>query len=253
MDAPPEAAEVLSPEDRDKFERDGYLVIDSVGSPESVLDGAVSDLEDLYTSKEGEEKGVGYFRHRIRNGWKISSNVRALSLDSKVLSVLQALYGRTPMPFQTLNFRKPSRQAAHSDGIHFNSVPQDNMCGVWIALEDMDMDNGPLIYYPGSHKLPLVTMQDVGVEAGRDHYSEYTRHIANLIDEQGLQPAYATISKGQALFWATNLLHGGAPVNDKDRTRLSQVTHYYFEGCKYYNPMESEPDNLHWTTPAWVT
>jgi len=28
------------------------------------------------------------------------------------------------------------------------------MCGVWLALEDIDADNGPLIYYPGSHRGP---------------------------------------------------------------------------------------------------
>jgi hypothetical protein len=253
MEATPKATEMLSHQDREQFERDGFMVIDSIACPQSVLDGIVDDLEDLYTSKEGEEKGVGYFRHRIRNGWKISQNVKSVSLDPKVLAVLEGLYGRKPMPFQTLNFRKPSQQAAHSDGIHFNSVPQGYMCGVWVALEDMDDENGPLIYYPGSHKLPLVTMQDVGVAAGRDHYAEYTRYIARLIKERDLKSAYATIRKGQALVWATNLLHGGAPVKDKSRTRLSQVTHYYFEECKYYNPMESEPENFYWTNPPWVT
>ena len=33
-------------------------------------------------------------------------------------------------------------------------MPEGFMCGVWVALEDMDMENGPLVYYPGSHKLP---------------------------------------------------------------------------------------------------
>ena len=26
------------------------------------------------------------------------------------------------------------------------------MCGVWIAFEDMDMGNGPLVYYPGANQ-----------------------------------------------------------------------------------------------------
>ena len=78
MEAASETTEILSAEDREQFDRDGYMVIDSVGSPKGVLDGVVTDLEDLYTSKEGEEKGVGYFRHRIRNGWKISENVKAV-------------------------------------------------------------------------------------------------------------------------------------------------------------------------------
>ena len=26
------------------------------------------------------------------------------------------------------------------------------MCGVWVALEEVTPDNGPLCYYPGSHR-----------------------------------------------------------------------------------------------------
>lgn len=42
--------------------------------------------------------------------------------------------------------------------------------------------------------------------------------------------------KGQALIWSANLLHGGCPHIDKNHTRWSQVTHYYFEDCIYYTP-----------------
>jgi ectoine hydroxylase-related dioxygenase (phytanoyl-CoA dioxygenase family) len=30
------------------------------------------------------------------------------------------------------------------------------MCGVWVALEDMSEGAGPLEYYPGSHKWPIL-------------------------------------------------------------------------------------------------
>ena len=35
------------------------------------------------------------------------------------------------------------------------------MCGVWIALEDVDPDEGPLSYYPGSPRLPYVSAGDL--------------------------------------------------------------------------------------------
>jgi hypothetical protein len=46
--------------------------------------------------------------------------------------------------------------------------------------------------------------------------------------------------KGTALVWASNLLHGGAPIVDPGSTRMSQVTHYYFEDCIYYTPVYSD-------------
>ncbi len=46
---------------------------------------------------------------------------------------------------------------------------------------------------------------------------------------------------GQALFWAANLLHGGARQRRCDLTRWSQVTHYFFDDSAYYTPMRSDP------------
>ena len=51
------------------------------------------------------------------------------------------------------------------------------------------------------------------------------------------------MEKGIYLIWASNLIHGGAPVNNKQLTRWSQVTHYYFEDCTYYTPMFSDMFN----------
>jgi hypothetical protein len=61
------------------------------------------------------------------------------------------------------------------------------------------------------------------------------------VEARGLQPAHFLPRRGQAVIWAANLLHGGSAQADLDRTRWSQVTHYYFENCAYYTPMHSDP------------
>src|SRR5262249_3213297 len=48
------------------------------------------------------------------------------------------------------------------------------------------------------------------------------------------------VKKGHALIWAANLLHGGSPVADPDRTRHSQVTHYFFANCVWCTPGDSD-------------
>jgi hypothetical protein len=143
-----------------------------------------------------------------------------------------------------------TEQATHSDTIHFNSMPRGFMCGAWVALEDIDMDNGPVVYYPGSHLLPEITLEEVGPGADEARYSEY---IAAMIERLELKPEYATIRRGQTLLWASNLLHGGSPQRDRSRTRYSQVTHFYFEGCKYWAPLYSDGQDIHWNHPNWIT
>ena len=243
---------------RNAFERDGYLIIDPEISQDT-LDGAVRDLNGKYR----EPRNLGPLNRfqkypyrdalRIQDAWSASSNVRAIARAPRVLELLRELYGREPLPFQTLNFRVGTQQAPHSDTLHFNSKPAGFMCGVWVALEDIDEDNGPLVYYPGSQRLPEVTMADVGAPASQESYPQYEAYIQQLIEREGLTPSYGHLPKGQALIWAANLLHGGAPQRDPARTRLSQVTHHFFEGCEYYTPMLSTDEHIERRQPSWIT
>ena len=92
--------------------------------------------------------------------------------------------------------------------------------GVWIAFEDIDADNGPLHYYPGSHRLPLFMLDRLGVAGSvadaRYNYTQlYEPAIQQLIVDQGLVKEEAYLKRGQAMIWAANLLHGGSPIRDR--------------------------------------
>jgi ectoine hydroxylase-related dioxygenase (phytanoyl-CoA dioxygenase family) len=165
----------------------------------------------------------------------------------EVVDFLRLAYGREPFPFQTLNFEHGSQQHPHADSMHFHTIPERFMCGVWLALEDVAEDAGPLVYYPGSHRLPVLTMRDVGAgepppfaELYRDYARFYEPAVDRLVADHGLKPAYGLLKRGEALVWAANLLHGGAPIARPGATRRSLVTHYFFEDCLYFTPLRSD-------------
>lgn len=243
--------QVLSEEQREKFERDGYLVAD-FGFSEEALERAVSDLDGMFGGEPREQDGMLFYPRRIQDAWRLSESIKSIALHPPVLAALEELYGRKPLPFQTLNFPVGTEQDTHSDTVHFNTKPSGYIAGVWVALEDMDMDNGPLIYYPGSQKLPEINMQHVGAE-DPSQYELYERFMADLIEREGLEAQYATIRKSEALVWSANLLHGGSSQRDQSRTRHSQVTHYFFEGCEYYSPLSSGNDYVHVLEPNWIS
>jgi len=110
------------------------------------------------------------------------------------------------------------------------------MCGVWVALEDINMENGPLHYYKGSHRQPVQSKAQMEA-AGFEQPSEYFAHASRNYEKQ-----YGTIKKGEAVIWSANVLHGGEPIKDKTRSRLSQVTHYYFDDCVYFSSVLSNPE-----------
>jgi ectoine hydroxylase-related dioxygenase (phytanoyl-CoA dioxygenase family) len=180
---------------------------------------------------------------RILDAWKFDANVRAIATNQSVLELLSKLYGRQAWPFQTLNFPVGTQQHFHTDSIHFSSVPERFMCGVWLALEDIGPDQGPLEYYAGSHRWPIYTNEHVGHVPRRKELDQSVYHELweRLVDKTGVPRETFHPRKGQALIWTSNLLHGGSRHLDKSKTRWSQVTHYYFEDCAYYQPIHSDP------------
>lgn len=276
------------------FDENGFVVIDTQ-IPNAILDNAANDVEGLFLNDHEKQKLSGdvvTYRDsiRIQDAWKVSENVKSIALSDTILHFLEQAYGRNPRPFQTLNFKIGTQQKAHSDTIHFNSIPSGYMCGVWVALEDIKPDSGPLMYYPGSHKLEVVTNQhfldekktDLYLLAnilmtrtktkklfrfirkmmGKDYrvndpmsdrYEKYENYIEKFIQDHGLEPEIAIIKKGQALIWAANLLHGGSVIADDSLTRMSQVTHYYFDDCKYFTPILSDQKHTYWRQPEWIT
>jgi hypothetical protein len=221
------------------YARQGYLLLDP-GLDETLLDEARARLEPEYAAGG---------TNRLQDAWQRHPAVRQIAAAPKVLEVLRLLYRREPIPFQTLNFATGSQQRTHSDSIHFHSVPERFMCGVWVALEDVHADNGPLHYYPGSHKLPTYDLSILGLQGSTSgstadmlarHYGRYEDFIAALVAEHGLPKQTLHLKKGQALIWSANLLHGGEPIRQPGSTRHSQVTHYYFADCAYYRPMRTD-------------
>jgi hypothetical protein len=182
---------------------------------------------------------------RIQNAWRTNADVKSIACNPQILQLLEALYGRKALPFQTLNFPVGTQQHIHSDSVHFSSNPERFMCAVWVALEDTDADNGPLVFFPGSHRWPIYTNEHIGrcVSQMTEPPTQlmYEQMWRELLAASGVQPEYFYAKKGQALIWAANLLHGGALQRDPGRTRWSQVTHYFFEDCAYYTPMMSDP------------
>jgi ectoine hydroxylase-related dioxygenase (phytanoyl-CoA dioxygenase family) len=278
-----EAGKGLTDEQRERFAEDGFLVLDDP-CPTELVDAVLADAEAIYRDAfhpgpQVVQEGMTFNRyegalpryhwHRVLNAWKISPNIRTMALAPRVLTIVEGLFGRRAMPYQTLNFPIGTQQREHIDAFIFNSDPEKLMCGVWIALEDMDMDNGPLFYYPGSHKIPMPSdwneMEEVtGNHLERSDYPSdqdymiardkiFMDYCQNIVQREGLERAHATVRKGQAVIWAPQLVHGGAKQNDLSRTRHSQVTHYFFEPARVYGPLNTlEDGHRFYHYPEWI-
>lgn len=238
----------LTPEERrvalDLHER-GIAVIDF---PDDGLNERIERIKaylaprfDIDLGDPASTKGMSL---RVQDAWSYNEDIRAIASNHAILEMLSKLYGRKAFPFQTLNFPVGTQQHLHSDSIHFSSIPERFMCGVWLAMEDVSSDAGPLTYLPGSQQWPILSNAMIGrrgFEGERElAQAPFETAWSALVEHSGLHQELFLAKKGQALIWAANLLHGGSPQTDPRQTRWSQVTHYYFDECIYYTPSFSD-------------
>lgn len=225
---------------------DGFAVIEFPEADIEALGEAVKRaLHDRFNWERWRSRGFAQGSGmRLQDAWQYDENVRKLAANPQIISLLSRLYGRRAWPFQTLDFPVGTQQHYHSDSVHFSCIPERFMCGVWVALEDVNEDAGPLVYYPGSHKWPIYGNEHIGVCVSQSDrpvsQALYEEMWHAMVAQARIEPRHFVARKGQAIIWAANLLHGGARQKNRDLTRWSHVTHYFFDDCAYLSPMRSD-------------
>ncbi|MEP6715908.1 MAG: phytanoyl-CoA dioxygenase family protein [Terriglobia bacterium] len=112
------------------------------------------------------------------------------------------------------------------------------------CVEDIHPESGPLVYYPGSHRLPYLFSSDVGIteedfkrEGYAPYHEKYEPRIRELVESHGIEPHYFHAKKGDVLIWHANLVHGGSPRKDIARSRRAVVCHYFAKSAFVYHDL----------------
>jgi hypothetical protein len=110
-----------------------------------------------------------------------------------------------------------------------------HLLAAWVALEDIAPESGPLVYVPGSHRLPYYQF-----EPGRYVHDDRRDGVEGMrrgdawdreqCTAAGLAPATFLGRRGEVLVWHHSLLHGGSVPGDPALTRRSFVIHYSSRG-----------------------
>lgn len=153
--------------------------------------------------------------------------IRQLVVGKRLAPLLRELLQGFPMVCNSLNFEFGSQQDYHFDTFYMPSPTPNKMVASWIALEDATPDNGPLSYYPGSHKIPPYEFSSGSTIVVNEEMPAFREYIYKEIEQRNLKAETLMATKGDVLIWHSQLFHGGSPINDKSKTRKSLVTHYF--------------------------
>jgi len=220
---------------------EGYVILRGFFSPEKIQ--AINAEVDRLI----EERAVR-FNHseRILFAYRQSALLKEVVNDPDLIRLMSFLLGKPMEPFQSLNFLEGSQQMAHSDSIHMTTFPLGYLSAIWLALETIGPDNGPLFYYPGSHRLPYVLNDDFphggnALRVGEEANERYEEAIQAVVDANKLEKSWFHAEAGDLLIWHANLLHGGEPIHQLGSTRKSMVIHYFAREVICYHELTQRP------------
>lgn len=220
----------------------GYAILRGYFSA-GFIDQVNAEIDALMENKQID---FNYSGKKIMFAFREGELLGKIARDEGIVSAFSFLTGKQMVPFQSINFEKSSEQRSHSDAIHMTTYPLGHLTAAWVALEDIGPEQGPLEYYPGSHKLPYVLNRDFdhggsSLLLGKDAYLQYEEHIQEMIKTKQLKPQVLHPKKGDVFLWHGNLLHGAQRMTNRDLTRKSMVVHYLSPEVICYHEITQRP------------
>lgn len=245
----------------------GYVILPGAVSLEEV--GRLrEELETIWTEGHDEawvsslDDGVGEVRRlRLRDRERLgeqvklldiysySENARRVMFASPIQRFLEVVFERPPLAHQSLCFYRGSRQPMHQDTVFVRMSSPMELTASWIALEDIQPGSGELEYFEGSHRFEefLFEGQSKWVPPTGVGLPEFYGHLEAQARDRGLEPVRFLPKTGDALIWSADLVHGGSPYDDPEKTRRSLVTHYCpVDVYPMYRHFYPHTDSIQW-------
>lgn len=207
------------------YRRDGFVVVPELLGPRTLKElreiiaelvaasAAVSTHTAVYDLEPGHTAAEPRVR-RIKTPHKVHPAFEAVVRSAPVMDVLTELLG----PDLRLKSSKLNMKVArygspvewHQDWAFYPHT-NDDLLAIGVMLDDMDLDNGPLMVVPGSHKGPVW-----------NHHGEDGR-FCGVVDPEDIEAEIAsavalTGRAGTMSFHHVRTLHGSA-LNTSTRSR----------------------------------
>jgi ectoine hydroxylase-related dioxygenase (phytanoyl-CoA dioxygenase family) len=235
----------LTPQEIEKFRRDGYLKINN-----RVIDDAhLQTLREHYDAVFAERRGT--FGQGLRNlavigesesdetadrseemlqimeMWRLDEAFRQLLYHEPLLDIAESLIGPHIQLFHDQALYKPAYHGGevhwHQDNGYWRCDPP-NLVSIWMALDDADEDNGCMNVIPGSYLEGL---------AAHDRATSQKGNLSALLEAE-VDVARAVpvpVKAGYAMVHHCMTLHQTHP-NHSPRDRRAMIIHYMPVGTR---------------------
>ena len=213
------------------FDRDGFLHIKGFMSPDEIDDLEENVNRFIKDVAPGLPKSIAMYvdftnlasLKQIQCLEVYDPYFAQLSENPKITDLAKVLLRDDVVSKGVNYFSKPPGLSKptppHQDGYYFCITPNE-AATIWMALDDMDQENGAVIYVAGSHKkgvLPHDASYVLGFSQGltSENTSEFGR------------PAVCQVKRGDCLVHHSLMIHSAGANESKKRKRRAVSSVYY--------------------------
>jgi len=238
----------ISQEQKDQFDKEGYLIIKRVLTEEEVTEINHNFMEmshaaipgcfepELDSSLANEDPLKRY--PRMMHPHRVNDVAMQYMLHPKVMVILSDLFGEKALAAQSMFYFKPPLargQALHQDNFYLKVEP-GTCIAAWTAVDRSDQENGTLLVVPKTNNSEIYCPELA------DSKESFTNHYVKV--PKGLKAIPAILDQGDVLFFNGNLIHGSYRNKTKDRFRKAFICHYAGESTTkigtFYSPLFRE-------------
>lgn len=228
-----------------QFQEQGYAVVRGLFSPEEC-----ERLADYFTSMverggDGWAEGAVDPNHpdplhrypRLLQPHRGDAVAFGFMIDPRIRAHLTAMAGEEPLAVQTMVYFKPPGargQNLHQDNMYLLAKP-GTCLAAWMALDDIDEENGCMVVVPGTKDLPIICQVET------PGLSEEQWNDIETPLPPGAVPAPVIMKRGDVLFFNGQVIHGSYKNRSESRFRRTLIGHYIAgnaeQVAKYYFPV----------------
>lgn len=219
---------------REFYDKNGYLIVSDLLSDneidilkketKEIFKGNRGLLEGLIEPSQNEEDEDILKKYvAIHFPHKISEVIYSFLKHDKIVSILQNLVSENVKCMQSMLFVKAPGKAGqswHQDEFYIPTRDK-SLIGVWIAIDNANIDNGCLWIIPGSHKLGYILPR---VKNENKNFADIDTVDVSSYKQEDMIPV--EVKKGSVVFFNGYTLHSSLKNQSVTNFRTALVNHY---------------------------
>ena len=182
---------------------------------------------------------------------KLSPKLEALFAHPKLIEAMEFLMEGDIVGMQTWAYFKPKGELGRDQhqNAFYTGCGHNEIINTALALDNHDTENGSVWNYEGSHRLPVLPVED-NEERKATNTSNWRseRGISCVMPEgHDFRKVEGYLKKGQVALLHSHVVHGSDPNKDTTRMRRNFLGGYLKKGA-YFRPgnqMKREPIDIY--------